>query len=479
MLMTQATETIHCDIAIIGGGAGGLSLAAGAVQLGAKVVLIESGKMGGDCLNYGCVPSKALLSAAKSAYHMKQAKVFGVHAKTIKINFPEVMQHVRASIEHIAEHDSVARFEALGVQVIQASGKFVDAKTLEAGACQIKAKRFVVATGSHGFVPPIPGLDSVPYETNETMFNLEALPSHLVVIGGGPIGCELAQAFAMLGSKVTILEGFKLLPNDDSDAVSIVRESLERMGVCIYEGIQVESVASKARKGLSVLIASNGEQIKVDGTHLLVSTGRRANIQGLGLEAANVKFSDRGIEVDTRLRSSNKKIYAIGDVAGSFQFTHVANYHAGVVLRNILFKLPAKVDTHAVPWVTYTQPEIAHVGMLVKDAEKHRDACITTSLFSDNDRAVVSGETTGKIIVITNKKGRVLGATIVGSEAGELILPWVVAVREKKSLRMFTDTIIPYPTLSEISKRVAGEFYKPQIFSQKVRGLVRFLSKLG
>jgi len=477
--MTPITQTIHCDLAIIGGGAGGLSLAAGAVQLGATVVLVESGKMGGDCLNYGCVPSKALLSAAKAAHHMREAKAFGVHAKTIKINFPEVMQHVRSSIEHIAEHDSVARFEALGVQVIQAAGKFLDAKTLEAGASQIKAKRFVVATGSYGFVPPIPGLDSVSYETNETMFNLEVLPSHLIVIGGGPIGCELAQAFAMLGSKVTILEGFKLLPKDDSDAVSIVRESLEAMDISIYEGIKVESVEPKSRKGLSVLIESNGEQIKIDGSHLLVSTGRRANVQGLGLEAAHVKFSDKGIEVDARLRSSNKKIYAIGDVTGSFQFTHVANYHAGIVLRNILFRLPAKVDTNAIPWVTYTEPEMAHVGLLVEDAEKRSDVCITSSSFSDNDRAVVSREITGKITVITDKKGRVLGATIVGAEAGELILPWVMAVRLKKSLRMFTDTVIPYPTLSEMSKRVAGEFYKPQLFSHKTRKLVRFLLKLG
>lgn len=477
--MTQITEIVPCDIAILGGGAGGLSLAAGAVQLGAKVVLVESGLMGGDCLNYGCVPSKALLSAAKAAHHMREAKALGVHAKSIDINFSDVMQHVRASIEHIAEHDSMARFEALGVRVIQASGQFVDAQTLEAGSYHIKAKRFVVATGSHAFVPPMPGLDSVPYETNETIFNLLALPSHLIVIGGGPIGCELAQAFAMLGSKVTILEGSQILPNDDSDAVSLVRKSLKAMGICIYEDMSVEFIESKARQGISVLIKSKGEQIKVDGTHLLVATGRRANVDGLRLEAAKVKFSDRGIRVDARLRTSNKKIYAIGDVAGSFQFTHVANYHAGIVLRNILFKLPAKVDVHAAPWVTYTEPELAHVGMLVKDAEKRHDLYITTTRVADNDRAVVSKQTSGKMTVITNKQGRVLGATIVGPEAGELILPWVIAVRQKKSLRMFTDTIIPYPTLSEMSKRVAGEFYKPQLFSQSTRKLVRFLLKFG
>lgn len=480
--MTQSIETVVCDIAILGGGAGGLSLAAGAAQLGAQVVLVESGKMGGDCLNYGCVPSKALLHAAKAAQHMRDAEALGVHAQAIEINFSEVMQHVHASIEHLAEHDAVARFEALGVRVIQASGKFIDAQTLEAGSCQIKAKRFVIATGSHAFVPPIPGLDSVPYKTHETIFNLLALPSHLIIIGGGPIGCELAQAFVMLGSNVTILESAQILPYDDDDAVSIVRESLISRGICIYENIRVErveSVVSNGHQGISVFIETEGEQIQLEGTHLLVAAGRRANVADLGLNAARVQYSERGIQVDTRLRSSNKKIYAIGDVTGGLQFTHMANYHAGVALRNILFKLPAKVDTQAVPWVTYTEPELAHVGMRIKDIKNPQDVIITTSPVAENDRAVVSREIVGTITVITNKKGRVLGVTIVGSSAGELILPWVIAVRTKQSLRLFTDTIIPYPTLSEMSKRVAGEFYKPRLFSQSVRRLVRFLLKMS
>ncbi|MDX2345362.1 MAG: FAD-dependent oxidoreductase [Legionella sp.] len=461
--MAKKTQLIQTDIAIIGGGAGGLSLAAGAVQLGARVVLVESGKMGGDCLNYGCVPSKALLHAA-------QAK---------KLKFKAVMAHVQQSINTLAKHDSVQRFESLGVQVIQAPGKFINQKTLEAGEYQIQAKRFVIATGSTPFVPPISGLDLVQYETNESIFSLKQLPKHLIIIGGGPIGCELAEAFAMLGSKVSILEGFKLLPKDDADAVDILRTQLFEMGVNIYEGIQVKLVQALSNKNLQVQIESKGELLEIEGTHLLVSTGRRANVADLGLDKAGVNFSDKGIQVDRRLRCSNKKIYAMGDVVGPFQFTHVASYHAGIVLRNILFKLPAKVNYDAIPWVTYTYPQIAHVGILLEEAEKQPNFVITEAFFSDNDKAVITGNTLGKIKVITNKKGRIFGVTITGRDAGELILPWVIAIREKKSLRVFTDTIVPYPTLSEISKRVASEFYKPKIFSNKMRCLVRGLLKLS
>ncbi len=467
-------ENIACDIGIIGGGAAGLSLAAGASQMGAKVVLVESGQMGGDCLNYGCVPSKALLGAAKSADLIRRAKQLGVHAQSVKINFSEVMQHVHDVIHTLSEHDSVARFEGLGVKVIQAPGRFLDKKTLLAGEYQIKAKRFVVATGSSPFVPPIPGLNTVKYETNETIFNLTTLPKHLIVIGGGAIGCELAEAFALLGAKVSIVEGFKLLPKDDADAVEILRERLLALGVLLYEGIQVKAIAGD-EKTIEVHIEQEGKTLKIAGSHLLVSTGRRANVTDLGLDEAGVRYSDKGITVDARLRCSNKKIYAMGDVVGPFQFTHVASYHAGIVLRNILFKLPAKVDYRAVPWVTYTSPQIAHVGVLLKDVLEKPDVVLTEAFFSDNDRAVASGDTAGKIKVITDKKGRILGVTITSEEAGELILPWVIAIREGKSLRTFTDTIVPYPTLSEISKGVSGAFYKPKIFSNGMRRLVRGL----
>jgi len=473
------SQSMHCDIAIIGGGAGGLSLAAGASQLGAKVVLIESGKMGGDCLNYGCVPSKSLLSAAKAFYHVKQSDYFGVQTEKLSLDFNKVMQHVKHVITTIEKNDSVERFESLGVNVIQAPGKFIDAKTLQAGDTLIKAKRFVVATGSSPFVPPIPGLDQVHYKTNETIFDLTEQPKHLIVIGGGPIGCELAQAFAMLGSQVTILEGFKILPKDDADCVAIVREQLEKTGITIHENIKVHQVSSSENKVIAVTIEKDGQTDTISGSHLLISTGRRANVQGLELEKANVKYSPKGIEVDERLRSSNKKIYAIGDVAGSFQFTHIANYHAGIVLRNILFRLPAKVDYRAVPWVTYTEPEMAHVGLTAEAVKDRSDVQITEWPYQDNDRAQAEYETIGKIKIMTDKKARILGVTIVGAKAGELILPWVIAIREKKTLRTFTDTIVPYPTLSELSKRVSGEFYTPKLFSNKTRWLVRLLLKLG
>jgi pyruvate/2-oxoglutarate dehydrogenase complex dihydrolipoamide dehydrogenase (E3) component len=463
MVMMSKEQFLDCDIAIVGGGAGGLSLAAGAVQLGAKVVLVESGKMGGDCLNYGCVPSKALLDAAKLP----------------NIDFSDAMQRVSRAITALAEHDSVERFEHLGVQVIQAPGRFINKKTLMAGEYKIQAKRFVVATGSSPFVPPIPGLDTVLYETNETIFNLKQLPKHLIIIGGGPIGCELAEAFTMLGSKVSILEGFKLLPKDDADAVDILRTYLSEIGVDIYEGIQVKKIKAISNNNLVVQIEQEGNVLDIEGTHLLVSTGRRANVADLGLDEAGVIFSEKGIQVDRRLRCSNKKIYAMGDVVGPFQFTHVANYHAGIVLRNILFKLPAKVNYDAVPWVTYTSLQIAHVGLLLEEAEKKPNLVMTEVYFSDNDKAVITGKTAGKIKVITRKNGRILGVTITGRDAGELILPWVIAIREKKSLRTFTDTIVPYPTRSEISKRVAGEFYKPQIFSNKMRFFVRGLLMLS
>ncbi|MDF1677487.1 MAG: FAD-dependent oxidoreductase [Legionellaceae bacterium] len=472
-------ERIQCDIAMIGGGAGGLSLAAGAAQLGVKVVLVEAGKMGGDCLNYGCVPSKALLEVAKVAGSLKAAAAMGVHVASLQINFSEVMQHVKNAIHTLEAHDSVARFEGLGVRVIQAPGQFIDKKTLAAGEYYIEAKRFVIATGSSPFVPPIEGLDAVRYETNETIFNLETLPKHLIVIGGGPIGCELAEAFAMLGSQVTILEGFKLLPKDDADAVEVLRAHLSQLGIKIYEGIQVKSVEQTSPSAITVQVQTAKELLQLEGTHLLVATGRRANVANLGLDEASVKFSEKGIEVNAALRTHNKKIYAIGDVVGPFQFTHMANYQAGIVLRHMLFRLPARVNYQAVPWVTYTHPQMAHVGLLQEEAEKNPNLIITETLLADNDRAVTRGDTTGKIKVITDKKGRVLGVTIVGESADELILPWIVAVREKKSLRMFTDIIVPYPTLSDISKRVAGAFYAPKLFSKVTRLLVRVLLKLG
>ncbi|QBR84828.1 dihydrolipoamide dehydrogenase [Legionella israelensis] len=467
------------DLAIIGGGSAGLSLASGTSQLGLNVALIEGHKMGGDCLNYGCVPSKSLLAAAKSIYQCQhQAPAFGAEIKLKSVDFSKVMQHVHSVIKTIAPHDSVERFESLGVTVFQEQAQFLDAQTLKAGEQIIKARKIVIATGTSPFVPPIKGLDKINYLTNETIFDLTLLPKHLIVIGGGPIGCELAQAFAMLGSKVTILEARKILPKDDEDGVEIVKNSLLAMKIDILEQAEVNEVTQKNTEILEVKVkTSSGEKI-IEGSHLLIATGRKANIEQLNLDKAGISYSSKGIEVNTRLQTQQKHIYAIGDVVGPYQFTHMASYQAGIVLRNIIFKWPAKISYEAVPWVTYTYPELAHVGKTEVDIKEHSDFTITKGSFSQSDRAQTENETDGSIKVITDKKGKIAGVTIVGVHAGELIFPWVIALREGKSLRAFTDTIAPYPTLSEVSKQVAGEFYKPKLFSKKVRKLVSWLQKL-
>lgn len=476
----QANTTINCDIAIIGGGSGGLSLAAGASQMGADVVLVEGDKMGGDCLNHGCVPSKSLLAAAKRYHNIGRSdKVLGIKTSAQAVDITEVLSHVHQVIDTIAKNDSVQRFEGLGVRVIQAKGHFIDSKTLQAGDQQIQAKRFVVATGSSPLVPPIDGLDQVSYLTNETIFDLEQTPDHLIVVGGGPIGSELAQAFAMLGVKVTLLEGIKMLPKDEPDCSQVVKDQMEQDGVTIYEGFKVNQVTQQDHQ-ISVIGDYDKESISVSGSHLLIATGRKPNIQDLALDKAGVNYQKQGISVDERLRSSNRHIYAIGDASGHMQFTHMASYQANIALRNILFRWPVKANYQAVPWVTYTEPELAHVGLTLEDAHaKHLNLKVTEWSFEDNDRAQAEHHTQGKIKVLTNGKGKIFGVTIVGHNAGELILPWVIAINEGKSLRSFTDAIVPYPTLSEVSKRVAGEFYTPTLFSKRMRSLVRWLLSWG
>lgn len=471
-------KTLEVDVCVIGAGSGGLSVAAGASQMGAEVALIEGRKMGGDCLNFGCVPSKSLLAAAKTAQDFRTAAPFGIEGVPT-IDFEKVMGHVHDVIKTLSVNDSVERFTQLGVHVLQAQAKFIDGKTVVAGDTTIKARRYVIATGSTPAVPPIEGLDKVPFFTNETIFDLQKKPAHLIIIGGGPIGCELAQAFLFLGVKVTVLEAFNILPHDEQDLVAILRDQLLKDGLIIHEGVKITRVAQNQNE-IEIHLEKNDQNQVIVGSDLLVATGRRANVSHLNLEAAGVRYSPKGIEVNAKLQTSNKRIYAIGDAIGSYQFTHVANYHAGIVIKNILFRLPAKVDYRALPWVTYTEPELAHVGLSSVDALKQdtKNKVLTWD-FKENDRAQTERKTVGKIKIVTTAKGKVLGATILGAQAGELLLPWIMAVWEKKSLRALTDVIVPYPTLSEISKRVAGEFYTPLLFSERTRRLVRFLRLFG
>ncbi len=470
---------IEPDICVIGAGSAGLSIAAGASQMGAETVLIEKGRMGGDCLNYGCIPSKALLVAAKAAHAHTRMSELGLRAKAPEVDFAAVSAHVHGVIDTIAPHDSVERFEGLGVRVIQAAATFTGPREVSAGDLRIRARRFVVATGSQPLVPPIPGLASTPYLTNETVFDLTELPAHLIVIGGGPIGCELGQAFRLLGAQVTIVEMASILPKDDPELVDVVRQRLRADGIALREGSRVVRVA-KAGTGIEVTVNSGEGETALTGSTLLLAAGRRPGVEGLGLEAAGIAYDRRGITVDARLRTSNKRVFAAGDVSGGYQFTHVAGYHAGIVLRNALFRLPAKADTRAVPWVTYTDPELAHVGLDEAGARQaHGKIRILRWPFAEVDRALAERRTDGFIKVIATPRGKILGATIVGAHAGEGILPWVLALTKGLNLSHMAQIIAPYPTLGEISKRVAGSFYTDRLFSAGTKRLVRFLARFG
>ena len=474
-------DIIQTDICVIGAGSGGLSVAAGAVQMGASVVLIEKSKMGGDCLNTGCVPSKAMLAAGHVAQTMRDASAFGIEAVEPNVNWEKVHGHIHDVIAQIEPNDSVERFEGLGVNVIQAAAEFVDEHTVKAGDKLIKAKYFVVATGSSAFVPPIDGVNDVPYFTNENIFNNTSPIEHLIIIGGGPIGIELAQAHRRLGAKVTVIEVIKLLSKDDPDLTSVVIKHLSKEGIHFHEGVNNLRFEQHENGIHAFFDKDDGSGMKVcdiQGSHLLIATGRKANVNGLNLEAANVTYSSRGIEVDKRLRSSNKRIFAIGDVAGPYQFTHMAAYQAGIIIRNILFKIPAKVDYSAVPWVTYTDPELAHVGLTEADAKAQgRQVRILKWDFTENDRAQAEQRTEGLVKVVVTPKGLILGASIVGLHAGELIQPWILAISQKIKIGAMASAIAPYPTLAEVNKRIAASFYTDKLFSINTKHIVRFLMR--
>lgn len=474
------SNVLKPDLCIIGAGSAGLSIAAGAAQMGASVVLIEAHRMGGDCLNTGCVPSKALLAAAKAARSIAKANRFGIYTGPPRVDFDAVRRHVHGVIATIAPHDSVERFTGLGCKVIEARARFVDASTVEAAGKRITARRFVIATGSSAAVPPIPGLADGPILTNETIFDNAILPEHLLVIGAGPIGCEMAQAHRSLGARVTLVDAGPMLPKDDPAAVDIVRRRLVAEGIDLHERIKVLRV-ERTGGTVAVVIDNGSGEHRIEGSHILVAAGRRANVRDLGLDEAGVAFTAKGVTVDDRLRTTNRRVYAAGDVAGGYQFTHLAGYHAGIIIRNALFRIPAKARPSALPWVTYTDPEVAHVGLGEAEAREQQSDSIRVlrADLSANDRAQAEGETDGFLQAVVDKRGRVLGATIVGAHAGELILPWVLAISQRLKIGALASVIAPYPTLSEVTKRAAGSFYTPKLFSPRTRAIVRFLGAFG
>jgi pyruvate/2-oxoglutarate dehydrogenase complex dihydrolipoamide dehydrogenase (E3) component len=443
-------------------------------------VLIEKGKMGGDCLNYGCVPSKALIAAGKQAHALRHGAKFGIADVEPQVDFKRVNAHVHEIIAKIAPMDSVERFTALGVKVIQAEAKFKDADTVLAGDYEIRARRYVIATGSSAFVPPIKGLSEVPHLTNESIFDLTRRPGHLVVIGGGPIGIELAQAHHRLGSKVTVVEAQKALAKDDPELTAIALAKIRAEGIVILEETPVLSVEPRGKTGIRVNIGTTSGPKQIDGTHILVAAGRAANVGGLELEKAGIEFDRKGVKVSAKLRTSNRRVYAIGDVAGGLQFTHVAGYHAGVVLRSLLFRLPAKQSTRHIPWATFTDPEIAHVGMAEADARKlNQPLHILRWPYSENDRASAERKTEGLIKIVTDKRGRILGTSIVGAGAGEMISIYALAISKKMKASDLASFVAPYPTMSEIGKRAATSYYAPLARKPLIRRAISFLRRFG
>ncbi|AEE26892.1 dihydrolipoyl dehydrogenase family protein [Francisella hispaniensis] len=464
---------IKTDICIIGGGSGGLSVAAGAVQMGASVVLCEGGRMGGDCLNYGCVPSKAIIEASRVIAKLNKAKDFGINVDSIDIDYAKVQAHIKATIAKIEPHDSVDRFEKLGVKVIQEYAEIVDRYTVKAGDNIIKAKYIVIATGSRASIPNIKGLDTIDFLTNETIFELKEKSQHLMIIGGGPIGVELAQAYALLGSQVTIFEASDtILGMLDSECRKVVIKEFDRLGINIITNVNITEIEQQNQQ-INVYCGDK----YYEGSHLLVAAGRQPNLAKLNLDNLGVRYTSRGINVDSRLRTNRKNIYAIGDVTGGYQFTHVAGFHAGIVIQNILFKLPAKVDYSNLPWSIYTSPEIAHVGQNIAQAQTQGAKVLKLS-YQNNDRAVASLATNGLIKIAISKKGYILGATIIGENASELIVQWTLAIKNKLKIKDMASHIVAYPTLSELNKRIAGSYFTPKLYSNKVRRLVRLLMKV-
>jgi pyruvate/2-oxoglutarate dehydrogenase complex dihydrolipoamide dehydrogenase (E3) component len=465
------------DVAVIGAGAAGLSVTAVAAQLGLRVALIERGRMGGDCLNTGCVPSKALLAAAHAAQAAASAGRLGVRA-AVQVDWAAVQAHVAGVVAGIAPMDSAARFTGLGAEVIAGQARFVARDALAVDGRRLSARRIVVAAGGRAAVPPIEGLAEVGFLTTERLFSLAQPPEHLLILGGGPIGLEMAQAHAGLGCRVTVVEAGRIAGREDVELAEGLGEVLRGQGVALLEGAKVARVEAGP-----VLVLADGRRIA--GSHLLVATGRVANTEGLGLEAGGVEASAAGIRTDTGLRSvSNRRVFAVGDIAdpvgiGPRAFTHVGSYHAGIVVRRALFRLPAKLDYRALPRVTYTAPELAQVGMTEAEARAAgHDVRVLRWPLAENDRAQAERRTEGLVKLVVTRRGRVLGAGILAEHAGEMVGAWTLAIARRIPLSAMAGMIVPYPTRAEAGKRAAGGFFVARLFSAGTRRLVGLLRHL-
>jgi pyruvate/2-oxoglutarate dehydrogenase complex dihydrolipoamide dehydrogenase (E3) component len=468
---------------VIGAGAAGLAVAGAAAALGVPVILIEKGRMGGEHLNTGCVPSKAMLAAGRRAEAFRASGAFGIEPAKPAIVFDEVNDHVHRIINVAGANASKERLGALHVRVIEGEARFLDGRTVAVGQgedikYEVSARRFVIATGSKPRVPEMSGIDQCPYFTNETIFEARERPKHLIVIGAGPTGLELAQAFRRLGSEVTVLELDKPLAGEDPECAAIVLDALEREGITIRSGAKVERVRT-LRQRIEVVLAGDTEET-IQGTDLLVAIGRQPNIAGLDLDAARIKHGPSGIVVNKRFATSNRRIFAIGDVTGLPHSTHSAEHQAALLIRHILFALPVTLRVDEIPRVTFTEPELAHVGLTDDRArELHGAVRLLRWPYLDNDRAQAERETRGHIKVVTDTKGLILGVTIVGAAASEQINTWTLAINHALNIRAMADLVVPYPTYMEVGKRAAISFFAPKLSTSWVRRLSGFLRRLG
>lgn len=467
------------DLVVIGGGVGGLVTASVAGQLGLDVALVErEDALGGDCLHFGCVPSKTLIRSAEIAHLARIADRFGVEAKAETTDLGRVMDRVRAVVERIQAHDDPERLRSYGVDVRFGSARFVDAYTVALGDGAIKGKRFVIATGSSPAVPPVEGLVEAGYLTNQTVFAQTSLPGRLAVIGGGPVGVELAQAFARLGSEVTLLEaGERLLAREDAELADELAAALQDEGLRVHTQTAVQSVhVGDGEKWLQWQGPDGAQTLAVD--EILVATGRQPNVADLGLDNVGVDCGRDGIHVDARMRTSSRHIFACGDCCGPYALTHVAEYQAGIVIANAVFRWPKKADYRCIPWVTYTDPELAQVGYTEAAARAQGlKVQVARFPFADVDRALAEGREGGRVKLVVHR-GRLIGASILGSHAGELIHEAALAIQTRTKVKVIAGMVHAYPTLSQIHRRAVNSLYAPKLFARRTRTAVRWLNRL-
>jgi len=460
------------DIGIIGGGAAGLTIASGAAQLGAKTLLIDKeNRLGGDCLHYGCVPSKTLINTARVWHQARNAERYGLPALEMKpVDFKAVAARIQSVIDAIQKHDSAERFCRLGVKVEFGNAEFSDEHSVRLNGRTYSARTWVIATGSSPSIAPIEGLDRTPYLTNREIFSLDHLPASLIFLGAGPIAAEMAQAFARLGSKATVVQrSGKILGKEDKDMADGVMKSLMNDGVTFHLNAATLRVGDLGAEK-EVVIKKGEETLSLRAETIVVALGREANVGGMGLESIGIEFDKKGIKVDDRMRTNHRHIYAAGDVTGMYQFTHAAGYEGAIVVSNAIFHLPRKADYTFLPWCTYTDPELASIGMNEATAkEKGIDYSVWTEEFRDNDRSLAEGEETGKIKMILNEHEKPIGVQILGNRAGDLLGEWVAALNGGVKLATLAGAIHPYPTLGEINKKVVGTFFGKKIFSDKVK----------